>query len=251
MKNNFRLLGVLLLLSATIAFTGCETDEEPMPNATQKLSFHVHTNVGSQEADYVSTFTDASGRKFTISDFRYYLSNIVLIKSDGSELPLSDLVLLVSPLENDYELMDVPVGDYKGMKLLFGLDSATNHLDPATYPAGNPLAIQTPGIHWDWNSGYIFMKMEGLCDTTLSGSGNADFPFFYHVGMDELKRSIDMTNEPFSVVSGTDKEVVLELDILDVLQNVDMRTENETHTFNNMPLASKIADNFQTSLVME
>lgn len=252
MKNKFQFIGVFIMLSIAIAFTGCEKDEEPTPGDTmQKLSFHLHTNVGNQEADYTTTFADATGRKFILSDFRYYLSNIVLIKSDGSEYPLTDVVLLVNPADQDYELMDVPTGDYKGLTFLFGLDSATNHTDPAIYPAGNPLAIQTPGIHWDWNSGYIFLKIEGTCDTSLAANGNPDYPFFYHIGMDGLKREVDKSSHSFSVMAGSDKELVLEMDVLDVLANVDMRTENETHTFNNMPLATKIADNFPSALIME
>lgn len=252
MKSKFFFFVIVSSITSAVLFNGCKKDPETTPeNTTQKLSFHLHTNVGAQEADYSTTFADATGRKFTLSDFRYYLSNIVLIKSDGSELPLTDIVLLVSPQETDYELTDVPVGDYKGLRFLYGLDSATNHTDPAIYPAGNPLSVQSPGIHWDWNSGYIFSKMEGLCDTTLSGTGAADYAFFYHVGMDMMKRTVDMSNQSFTVKAGEDKELVLELEVLDVLANVDFRTENETHTFYDVPLATKIADNFAASFVME
>lgn len=251
MKNKLSIFAISLLLSSVILFAGCKKDPEVPENTMQQLSFHIHNNVGNQEADYSSTFSDATGRKFSLTDYRYYLSNIVLIKADGSELPLTDVVLLVNPANHDYVLAEVPTGDYKGLTMLYGLDSVTNHQDPATYPADNPLSIQSPGIHWDWNSGYIFSKIEGLCDTSLAANGQADFQFFYHVGMDMMKRTIDMSNHPFTIQAGSDKELVLELDLLDVLENVDLRTENETHTFNNMPLAEKIADNFAVSFTME
>lgn len=251
MKNILSIFAIVFFFSALILLSGCKKDPVVPENTVQQLSFHIHDNVGNQAADYSTTFSDLTGRKFTLTDFRYYLSNIVLIKNDGSELPLTDVVLLVSPTEQDYVLADVPVGDYKGLKMIYGLDSVTNHLDPATFPAGHPLAIQSPGMHWDWNSGYIFSKIEGLCDTSLAGDGPANFQFFYHVGMDMMKRTIDMSNHPFSVKSGSDKELVLELDLLDILANVDLRTENETHTFNNMPLAEKIANNFSTSFMIE
>ncbi len=251
MKNILSIFAVTILLSIQILFSGCKKDPVLPENTVQQLSFHIHDKVGNQAADYSTTFNDLAGRKLILSDFRYYLSNIVLIKNDGSEFPLTNVVLLVSPTEQDYMLAEVPVGDYKGFKMLYGLDSVTNHQDPATYPAGSPLAIQSPGMHWDWNSGYIFSKIEGLCDTSLAGDGQADFQFFYHVGMDMMKRTVDMSNHPFSVKAGSDKELVLELDLLDILANVDLRTENETHTFNNMPLAEKIADNFSTSFTVE
>lgn len=252
MKTKINFFLMLCCLISVVVFNGCKKDPDTTPeNTMQKFSFHLHTNVGSQEADYSTTFTDQAGRKFMLSDFRYYLSNIVLLKSDGSELPLTGKVLLADPAIHDYELMDVPVGDYKGLRFLFGLDSATNHTDPALYPAVNPLSIQSPGIHWDWNSGYIFAKIEGICDTTLSGAGAANYPFIYHIGMDMMKRTVDLSNQPFSVKSGTDKEIVLDLDVLDVLSNVDLRTENETHTFNDVPLATKIADNFSIAFTVE
>ena len=134
---------------------------------------------------------------------------------------------------------------------MLGLDSATNHTDPTTFSASNPLSIQSPGIHWDWNSGYIFMKIEGQVDTTLANTGTLDLQYFYHVGLDDLKRTIDFSTEAFTVASGSDYEIGLEFDLLEALNNVDMRTENETHTFNNIPLATKIADNWQGAFSLE
>lgn len=253
MKNKFNIaLTIISLATFGLLISSCKKSDDDNPaNTSQKLSFHIHTLVGNTSANYTSTFTDATGRKFTISDLRYYLSNIVLIKNDGSEYPLSGKVLLVNPATTGYELGDVPVGDYKGFRFILGLDSATNHSDPTTYPAGNPLAIQTPAIHWSWSSGYIFYLFEGKVDTTLAASGTPDYDFFYHVGMDGFKRTIDFSTEAFSIVSGSDKEIGLEFDMRDVLNNVDMRTENRTHTMDNMPLATKIADNWPGAIIIE
>ncbi|HNR21232.1 MAG TPA: hypothetical protein PKN75_15165 [Bacteroidia bacterium] len=254
-KNKLILMAAVALLTTATIFTGCKKDDDdtpaPTPNTEQKLSFHLHTMVGSNAASYGVQYQDASGRKFDIADLRYYISNIVLIKNDGSELALSGKVLLVNPATQEYELGEVPVGSYKGFKFLLGLDSTTNHSDPTTYSASNPLSIQSPSIHWSWNSGYIFMKIEGQVDTTLAANGPLDLQYFYHVGLDQLKRTIDFSTSPFTVVSGSDYEIGLEFDLLQALNNVDMRTENETHSFNNLPLATKIADNWQDSFELE
>ena len=254
-KNKLVLMAAVALLTTATIFTGCKKDEdatpEPTPNTVQKFSFHMHSMVGMNAAAYGVQYQDASGRKFNIADFRYYISNIVLIKNDGSEYALSGKVILVNPATHEYELGDVPVGGYKGFKFMLGLDSATNHADPTTYPASNPLAIQSPSNHWDWNSGYIFMKVEGNVDTTLASNGPLDFQYFYHVGMDGFKRTIDFSTDAFTVVSGSDYSVGIEFDLLKMLNNVDMRTENVTHTMNNMPLAMKIADNWQGAFELE
>ncbi|MBK8847391.1 MAG: hypothetical protein IPO27_12935 [Bacteroidetes bacterium] len=254
-KNKVILMALVALLTTATIFTGCKKDDDetpaPTPSTEQKLSFHMHTMVGTSAAVYGTQYQDASGRKFNLSDFRYYLSNIVLIKNDGSQLPISGKVILVNPATSKYELAKVPIGSYKGFKFIVGLDSATNHSDPTTYAAGNPLAIQSPGIHWSWNSGYIFMKIEGKVDTTQAANGPLDFEYFYHIGMDNFKCSIDFSTEAFTVVSGSDYEIGLEFDLLKVLNNVDMRTENATHTMDNMPLATKIANNWPTAFSIE
>lgn len=249
---------ILLLTVVTgLLFSGCKKDDDdettpaPTPNAVQRFGFHMHSMVGSSAAAYGTTFTDNSGRKFNLADFRFYISNVVLIKDDGSEYPFTNKVILVNPTTNEYDLGDAPVGSYKGFKFILGLDSATNHSDPTIYPASNPLSIQSPSIHWTWNSGYIFMKVEGQVDTTLANTGTPNYDFFYHIGMDMFKRNIDFSTEAFTIVSGSDKEIGLEFDLLEMLSNVDMRTENETHTMNNMPLATKIADNWSSAFTIE
>lgn len=256
--KNYKINSTLLLVFTLVVtfISSCKKDKdettEVQPESTeQALKFHLHTQVGNQLANYTSTYAQASGRKFVLSDFRYYISNIVLIKDDGSELPLTGKVILAKPSIQDYDLGMVPVGNYKGFKFLVGLDSLTNHKDPTTYAANNPLAIQTPTMHWSWSSGYLFLKVEGNCDTTMAANGTANYPIFFHIGMDGYKRNMNFSSSSFSVVSGQDKEIALVFDLLKVLQNVDLRTENSTHTMDNMMLASKIANNFSSAMSVE
>ena len=258
MKNSTKKISTLfaLLMATSVFLISCKKDKEDAAETTpesteQNLTFHLHTQVGNQLANYSTTYTQASGRKFILSDFRYYLSNIVLIKEDGSELPLSGKVILAKPSVQDYSLGAVPVGNYKGFRFIVGLDSVTNHKDPTTYAAGNPLAIQTPTMHWSWSSGYLFFKVEGMCDTTAAANGAANYPFFFHIGMDGYKRNINYNSNAFSVLSGQDKEIALVFDLQKVLLNVNLRTENATHTKDNMMLASKIANNFATAMSVE
>ena len=200
-----------------------------------------------------SQYTSTDGIKFKLSDWRYYVSNFVLIKEDGTEYPIADKVLLINIANADYSLDSVPVGNYKGFKFTVGLDSLTNHKDPTLYSASNPLSLQSPSIHWSWNSGYIFMKIEGKYDSTVAQLGGTSInqSFFFHVGTDKLKQVIDYTDQPFSVVSGADKELHIEMDFLKILNSVNLRTENATHTMDNMPLATKVSNNWKTSFTLE
>lgn len=182
---------------------------------------------------------------------RFYMSNIRLIKSDGSEYPLTGQYQLIDLSKSHFHLGEVPVGDYKGLKFSVGLDSATNHMDPTVYPSTNPLAMQSPNMHWSWNSGYIFMMVEGSCDTTVANTdvltlGQYSHSMFYHLGMDMLLRNVDLSNSAFSIVSGTDKYVSIQMDMNEFFTGVDLKTENQTHTMDNMMVATKTANNIST-----
>lgn len=244
---------ILILLSLlSFTFVSCKKDDDDHQHTIeQNLTLHIHNTAGTSEISYNTEYTNLAGRKLTFTDFRYYISNIVLIKSDGTELPISGKVFLVSPLTKNYSLGKVPVGSYKGFRFIFGLDSLTNHADPGTYPADHPLAYQSNSIHWSWNSGYIFMKMEGKVDTTLAANGIPDKEYYYHIGTDMLRRTIDFSNKPFSVTSGSDKEILITCNALKILENVDMRTENASHTMGTMPLATKIANNWLNAFSVE
>ena len=252
MKKLFSIAAITLACT-TLLFTSCKKDksEEPTPSTEQNLTMHLHSNVGTHTANYDSTFINSAGQRFTIEDYRMYISNVVLIKSDGSELPITGKIFLTNPEIDEYELGMVPVGNYKGFRFIVGLDSTINHSDPSTYPSSNPLSVQTPSIHWSWNSGYIFWKVEGKVDTTVAQTGPVNVDYLYHIGMDEFKRTIDFSTDAFSVNSGQDQVIHLNFDLAAALINVDMTSELMTHTMDNMMLATKIADSWQSAFEVE
>lgn len=249
MKN---LISILILTFAIFA-TSCKKEDNSPKNTKQVLDFHWHSMVGTTDASYGVQFTSSDGIKFKISDWRYYVSNFVLIKEDGTEYPIADKLFLINIANSDYSLDSVPVGNYKGFKFTVGLDSVTNHQDPTTYGASNPLSLQSPSIHWSWNSGYIFMKIEGKYDSTIAQTGGSAInqSFFFHVGLDKLKKVVDYSNHPFSVVSGENKKLHIEMDFLKILNGIDLKTENGTHTMDNMPLATKVSNNWPSAFTLE
>ena len=240
-KNTLFSLIALFILG----LSSCKKDEVSAAKK-QVVNFHWHSMVGTDDAAFGITYT-SNGVRFKLTDWRYYASNFVLIKEDGTEYPIDGKVFLINIANSDYSLDSVPTGNYKGFKFVVGLDSATNHKDPTTYDASNPLSIQSPSIHWSWNSGYIFIKIEGKYDSTLAQTGAIDQPFFYHVGTDNLKRTVDMSDHAFTVSADGATTLHLEMDMLSILQNINLKTENATHTMDNMPVAMKVANNIPGS----
>ena len=63
----------------------------------------------------------------------------------------------------------VPVGSYDGVAFTLGIPAHRNHLDPALATA----PYNAPGMLWAWQSGYKFVKIDGV----VGGAG-----FNLHVG---------------------------------------------------------------------
>jgi hypothetical protein len=250
MKNSIKLI---IVLGVIVFIASCKKDaSDPLPESTtQSLTLRMTPRVGDDTLDFTSSFITDNNERYTLSMFRYYMSNIRLVKNDGSEYAITDKIFLVNPSVSDYPLGNVPVGDYKGIRFTVGLDATTNHLDPTAYPITNPLAIQSPGMHWSWNSGYIFLMMEGSCDTTALNDdvltyGQYSKSMFYHIGMDALATSVDIHNEAFTVSSANQKILNIHSDVNELFTGVNLKTENQSHTMGSMPLATKVAGNINS-----
>jgi uncharacterized repeat protein (TIGR04052 family) len=123
-----------------------------------------------------------------LADLRFYISNVKLVKADGSTAPLtlngtdnynatkgSDTVTLID-LEDKTGLCaegttgmnssikgTVPAGDYVGVKMTLGVPLAMNHTDQTADVSVTPAVINNavhPGMAWSWAGGRKFTKIE-------------------------------------------------------------------------------------------
>ena len=99
----FTIVGVFAL--AALALTGCKQDAA-VPAATGTVTLHMDNGVtmlnpttgaptfGSLVLG-TGTYTNANGDGFTVSTFKYYVSNVKLLKADNSTLTLPKTYYLV------------------------------------------------------------------------------------------------------------------------------------------------------------
>ena len=122
-----------------------------------------------------STYKNVLGQDFTIANFKYYVGNICLKKVDGKSYILKEYFLINEHEEDSKQitLNDVPEGNYTAIEFIIGVDSLHNCsglqegvLDP------------TNGMFWAWNTGYVFLKLDG--QSPFSKSVNNVFE--YHIG---------------------------------------------------------------------
>ena len=193
-----------IAVAALSACGGGGSDSNPGAAATQPvaLDFAAYSGTtpvacGSAVTGLGSGSTDAQ-----IKDFRLYVSNVKLLKADGSEVPLTlganDDWNLTSGV-NGLTLIDledgtgscaggtvatnatirgtVPAGSYVGAKMTMGVPFALNHSDYAT--ATKPLDIQA--MAWSWQSGRKFAKIEVTDPAGATGTWVAK-TFNFHLG---------------------------------------------------------------------
>ncbi|MEO1295898.1 MAG: MbnP family copper-binding protein [Cyanobacteria bacterium J06636_16] len=110
-------------------------------------------------------------------DFRFYVSEVALIDTDGNEVPLileqdgkwqHQNVALIDfedksgactngTEETRAEVIGaVPAGDYAGVKFTLGVPFGLNHVDSTLAPS--PLNLTS--MWWNWNFGYKFARID-------------------------------------------------------------------------------------------
>lgn len=173
--------GILFFLVLTIIF-GCKKDPKTTRDTLHDNGFEVTnsvdiniTNVAGSAllALNTQTYTNLNQDTFSVSLFKYYISNIKLFRLDGyiySEVESYHLINQDDTNSCKLTLKNVPLGDYTGMEFIIGVDSLRN-CDGAQTGALDPLN----DMFWGWSQGYIFAKMEGM-------QNGAAGPFFQHVG---------------------------------------------------------------------
>lgn len=174
LKNTF----ILSFLAISISLTSCKkNNSESEISGSGSIEIEFENKVGSQPLVLNSqTYKNANGDDFTISSFKYYISNIQLIKANGKSVLLPETYYLIDAADkaSSHQLAaKIPAGDYVSIKMTIGVDSARNFsgaqagaLDPAK------------GMFWTWNSGYIFVKLEG----NSAKSTTADNKLTFHIG---------------------------------------------------------------------
>ncbi|MBC6698138.1 MbnP family protein [Hymenobacter puniceus] len=136
-------------------FTACKKDE-----AAGSLTLNVSNMVGNEvlELSRPVPYRTLAGDEFTVTTFRYYLSNIKLKKADGSEFVQPESYYLLDealPASKSITISNVPAGTYTSVAFTIGVDSARNVTGPRTG------ALEPSDMLWVWNTGYINTKLEG------------------------------------------------------------------------------------------
>jgi hypothetical protein len=187
---NFKqILIAILFASITVSIVSCDKEETDInPNEKGSLVLSFDNRVG--DSDLVlgtGSYTNSLNQPFNISLFNYYISNIKLYNTDGTiyTVPQDESYFLVKESDSESQevtLTNIPEGNYNKVTFTVGVDSLRSTLPIADRTGALDPAGEGSGMYWMWNSGYIFLKLEGTSTVAPIDTVSNSNLLQYHIG---------------------------------------------------------------------
>jgi hypothetical protein len=254
MKCSYVSIAVILLT----VFWSCKSNNAtPTPSSvnstqTSTISFHLHAYIGmnNEVNAYNVAYLNDDGRAISLSFAQLYISNIKLVKLDGSIYSIPDTIILTDIVDQVYKLGNVPIGNYKSVSFDVGLPSATN----ANVPTGSPAKLNDVDMWFSSTAqanNYVFMRAAGKIDTSVAKSGTNDkmAAFEYKIGTQSRLVHVTMPDQNLAVQPGTTAYIHILADYSQLFKGINIsditNLSVETIADNAGALAINIASNIQ------
>ncbi len=205
----------------------------------------------------------------TFNGSNLYLDS-VYTTSEGYDVKFTELKFFAEDIKGNTQIHNAALFNYRDNgTLLFQVDGkpsdattltanlgvgVVNHNDPSAFPVSSVLNISNSGdMHWSWNPGYIFMKVEGKVDTIADGNPLFDHNVVFHIGKDINLQTMSFPNPNWLEVTTMVHQYSLQLDMSTFLQNagqnIDLKAEFSSHTAAGQEVLSlKVIENFNAAL---
>lgn len=242
----FSMFGLLLV------FSSCKdkVEEEPMEPEVTQLKVSVQPVYGSETLYLDSTYTTNEGYDVQFINLKFFAENV-----RGSSSQLNDASLFDYRVTGTHLFTEEGMpADYDLLEGNLGVQSSINHSDPSAFPNESVLNIaNSGGMHWGWNPGYIFMKVEAKVDTIPDGVALFDHNVVFHIGQDVNLQTLSFSSINWQQTGDLSYHFPLKLDLQTFLQNgsqtIDLKTEFTSHSAAGQEVLSlKVIENFKAAI---
>ncbi len=210
----------LRLVLAIIAITGllsCSSDE-PTPRGSVRFDF-TYFVAGEPVEWKTMKYVNAAGNEYEVTEAQWFISDISLFDSKGSEHRLFSThkacyIDSNIPSSSSWTETSIPAESYTSIRFTFGLKGANNI--PGQFPDPPESNMMWPYALGGDFGGYHYMKLNGFWRNTLGQRT----PFNFHLGVgpvyDEQDNVIEFVQNwfeatlPVSVQIKANRESVLE-----------------------------------------
>ena len=200
-------------------------------------------------------YTNTAGEKFTVTLLQYFISNIRFTTARGSQyiVPQNSCYFLINEEDSASQFcsIHIPSGTYTAISFMVGVDSLRNTMD--IDKRTGVLDPTASDMYWQWNSGYICLKIEGISSAAAVDPLGLH-KYRYHIGgfggytshtLSNIKTvTLDLINQPIIVAANKITNLHILADVLKVFSgasNVSI-AQHASVMFN--PYSSVIANNY-------
>ena len=272
-KLNFNTCLILLPALFILGFSGCKRrDVAVVTPSPPTVNVHFNLVANGNPLLFNQTVTNTNGQRYFINALMFYAGNPRLVKTDGTEVSLKDIILVNfdDSINKDDPTHDpatvgtsfsftTTAGNYTGLRFTLGVPknlepSQTGKAD-VDYPIGSPLGFRR-GMYWDMSTTtygiYRIAIITGDVDTAKVPSTPTD-PFSYHTGYDSLNREVAFTDN-FSIGNNQSHDITILLDADKIFYNssytTNLQTENYTHMDVSHPEEGLLGVKIMNSMVL-
>ncbi len=218
------LVGTVFMVASVFGLSSAQ-------NNMVKHDLKINLRVGNAPLELGKTYKTSAGAEYSVDLLKFYVSNVQLVKADGSShsVPGLSLTSFENAATNSMAgkmleggqvynakttqaqtmfSISAPAGDYKGVRFEIGVPKELNHRDAST--VAMPLGLES-GMFWAWNPGYIFFRIEGK--TMVDGKTQ---PWLLHMGTDNWRLNInqfDLTTNKIKVLVDGKNSTTVQLDL--------------------------------------
>jgi hypothetical protein len=241
-----------LLFVVLIILSGCRKkdpppppDEEPVSVGTADVSIEFVNEMNGSALVFNKYYLTPNGDSLSVYGFAYYISNVVLTREDNGTHKVPESYFIVRhPAQRVMVLKNVPAARYKSVSFTLGVDSARNTSGAQT---GGLDPVYAGDMYWNWNSGYVFFKLEGTSPQSGDPSRNVGFHIGGYGGPNKAQRSFTLVfgSSSLFVSDGKQPGIVLRTELSESLKSpsvIDLKTNYSQ--LGEGPGAKTIADNY-------
>lgn len=245
---------IFALAIISMVFTSCKKDpgEEVKPTPTTPVATTGSLNMEFENMfDTLALTLDSqnyvldNGNKIIFSKFKYYISNIKLIASDGTVYTETESYHLIDDADSTsklFTLLNVPFKQYASITFMIGVDSARN-----VSGAQTGALSASNNMFWTWNTGYIMAKVEGASQQSTAPANSVAFHIGGFKGTNSALKVVSpsFNGSTANVSSTVTPEIHLKCNLKEWFMNpttIDLSTTNNITMVNTV--SKSIADNY-------
>ncbi len=242
-KKLYLYFGIFILLIAS----PCDTNAQ-RSKGLLSIGFNHYIDNQLLKLDSVNYLNDL-GQSYFVSNFKYYIGNIHLTRKDGKEFISTDYFLINEDESASKKIIvsNIPAGEYTSINFILGVDSLHN-----CSGAQSDVLDPINAMFWTWNTGYIFLKLEGKSSAS-SATGKI---FEYHIGgykqPSNCIRNIKLKFEtPLIIENGKQVNTIIHVNAAEVLKTPTSVDFSILPTVTDSKNATTIADNYMDMFTLE